>query len=198
MSHIAVCIPSGEMVHADFMLSLLHLVQHARVAGHRISVVNSKCSIVTQGRNLAVNAALQAQAEWIVFLDSDMVFPPETIPRLLAHGQPIVGATYPRKGYPLAYIGTRVDGVPLALADTGLVEAARLPAGCLLIKADVFGRLKRPYFRCSYDEQAGEVLGEDYWFSELVRGLGFQLWCDLALSREIAHLGTHRFMHTGS
>ena len=193
--HVAVCIPSGEMVHADFMLSVLHLVQNARVAGRRISIVNSKSSLITQGRNLAVQAALEAKAEWLLFLDSDMVFPSDTIPRLLAHERSIVGATYPRKGWPLAYIGTRLDGAPISLTDTGLIEAARLPAGCLLIKADVFARLKRPYFRCDYDEATGEILGEDFRFSELVRSLGLALWCDLDLSRQIGHLGVHRFVH---
>lgn len=194
-SHVAVCIPSGEMVHADFMLAVLHLVQQARVDGHRISIVNSKSSIITHSRNLAVDAALEARAEWLMFLDSDMVFPPDTIPRLIARGKPIVGATYPRKGWPLAYIGTRVDGASLSLADTGLIEAARLPAGCLLIQAEVFARLKRPYFRCGYDEAAGVVLGEDFWFSDQLRRLGFSLWCDLDLSRQLAHLGVHRFVH---
>ena len=37
-SHIAVCIPSGEMVHADFMLSVLHLVQLVRDEAHRFAV----------------------------------------------------------------------------------------------------------------------------------------------------------------
>ena len=192
-SHIAVCIPSGEMVHADFMLSVLHLVQHTRVAGHRVSIVNSKSSLITQSRNLAVNAAREAGAEWLMFLDSDMVFPPETIARLMAHGEAIVGATYPRKGWPLAFIGTRLDGRPLSLADTGLIEAGRLPTGCLLIQARVFESLRAPYFRCGYDEAAGTVLGEDFWFSERVRSLGFSLWCDLQLSRQIEHLGIYRF-----
>lgn len=192
-AHIALCIPSGEMVHADFMLSVLHLVQDARVAGHRVSVVNSKSSLVTQSRNLAVKAALDAEAEWLLFLDSDMVFPPDTIARLLSHRREIVGATYPRKGWPLAFIGTRADGAPFSLADAGLVEAARLPGGCLLLAASVFGRLRAPYFRCAYNESAGEVLGEDFWFSEAVRRLGIRLWCDMTLSRQIEHLGLYRF-----
>jgi hypothetical protein len=143
-----------------------------------------------------VKAARDAAAEWLLFLDSDKVFPPDTVSRLLAHGQPIVGATYPRKRWPLAFIGNRLDGVMFSLADEGLVEASRLPAGCLLIQACVFDRLKAPYFRCGYNEAVGEVLGEDFWFSDMVRSLGFSLWCDMELSRSIAHLGVQRFIHT--
>jgi glycosyltransferase involved in cell wall biosynthesis len=181
------------MVHADFMFSVLHLVQNARAAGYRISMVNSKFSIITEARNLCVLAALDAKADWIVFLDSDMVFPPDTIKRLMAHGQPIVGGTYPRKNWPLGFIGTRLDGAEFSLADRGLVKAARLPTGCLLIRASVFSALKKPYFRCGYNETAGMVLGEDYWFSDRVRELDFPIWCDMDLAREIEHIGSHRF-----
>ncbi len=197
-SHVAICIPSGEMVHADFMLSLIHLVQQTRVSGHRVSVVNSKSSLITQGRNLAVNAALEARAEWLLFLDSDMTFPADTVSRLLAHQQPLVGATYPRKGLPLGFIGNRPDGSAFSLQEAGLIEAGRLPTGCLLIRSSVFASLKAPFFRCSYDEESGEVLSEDFWFSERVRSLGFQLWCDLDLSRLIAHLGIYRYAMKGA
>jgi hypothetical protein len=181
------------MVHADFMLAVLNLVQQSRVDGHRVSVVNSKGSIVTQSRNLAVDAALEARAEWLLFLDSDMTFPAETLSRLLAHGKAIVGATYPRKAAPLAWIGTRVDGAAFSSADTGLVEAARLPTGCLLIEAEIFARLKRPYFRCGYDEASGNILSEDFWFSDLVRSLGVSIWCEMDLSRQVGHLGLYRY-----
>jgi len=192
--HVALCIPSGEMVHADFMLSVLHVAQNARAAGFRVSVVNSKLSIVTEARNLCVTAALKAKVDWVLFLDSDMVFPADTMKRLHARQVPIVGATYPRKMWPLAFIGTRKDGAPFTLSDRGMVEAGRVPTGCLLIKADVFAQLKAPYFRCGYDEQAGLVLGEDFWFSDRVRELGLPLWCDLDLSRQVEHIGAQRFV----
>lgn len=192
-THIALCIPSGEMVHADFMLSVLHLVQHARVVDFRVSMVNAKFSIVAEARNLCVRAAIEARAEWLLFLDSDMVFPPDLIKRLMAHRQPIVAATYPRRMLPLGFIGNRLDGAAFSLADKGLVEAARLPTGCMLIHMSVFKKLKAPYFRCGYSEEAGKILSEDFWFSERVREMGFQLWCDMDLARQIEHIGAFRY-----
>ena len=192
-SHVVICIPSGDMVHTDFMLSLIHVMQKARVAGFRISVVNSKASIVAIGRNLAVKAGRETRAEWLLFLDSDMIFPAETIERLISHGRDVVGATYPRKILPLAFIGNRLDGVPFSLADKGVIEATRMPAGCLLIKRDIFDRMQEPFFRCGYDEKSGEILGEDFWFSDRVRALGYSLWCDMELSRHVEHIGSYRF-----
>jgi hypothetical protein len=192
-SHVAICIPSGDMVHTDFMLSLIHVMQKARMTGFRISVVNSKASIVAIGRNLAVKAGRETRAEWLLFLDSDMIFPAETIERLISHGRDVVGATYPRKILPLAFIGNRLDGVPFSLADKGVIEATRLPAGCLLIKRDIFDRMQEPFFRCGYDEKSGEILGEDFWFSDRVRALGYSLWCDMELSLHVEHIGSYRF-----
>jgi glycosyltransferase involved in cell wall biosynthesis len=184
------------MVHADFMLSLLHLVQHTRMGGCRAKVVNAKSAIVAEARNLAVAAALELGAEWLMFLDSDMIFPPETIVRLLAHEKAIVGATYPRRSRPLGFIGARADERPFSLEDRGLIEAARLPAGCLLIRASVFESLKAPYFRCAYDEETGLILSEDFYFCDLVRGLGIGVWCDMDLSRQLQHIGSCRFQLT--
>ncbi len=192
-SHVVICIPSGDMVHTDFMLSVIHVMQKGRAAGFRISLVNAKASIVSLSRNLAVDAGRETRAEWLLFLDSDMVFPSDTIARLMAHNQPIVGATYPRKLRPLAFIGNRLDGAPLSLEDTGLIAASRLPAGCLLIKAEVFERMKKPFFRCGYDEETGEVLGEDFWFSDRVHALGYSLWCDMDVSRQVEHIGPCRY-----
>src|SRR4051812_12969602 len=105
------------MVHADFMLSMLQLVQNSRVAGYRVSVVNSKFSIIAETRNLCVRAALQAKVEWLFFVDSDMIVPADSLRRLMSHGKAIVAATYPRKALPLAFIGNRLDGAPFSLDD---------------------------------------------------------------------------------
>lgn len=192
--HVAVCIPSGEMVHTDFMLSVVHLVQQARVSGIRTSIVNAKYSIVSEARNLAVNAATEARIEWLLFLDSDMVFPADTVERLLKRDVPIVGCTYARRILPITYIGTDLEGRGLnPMKSHGMAEVARLPAGCLLIKSEVFRRMKRPYFRCGYDEQVGTIVGEDFWFCDAVRALGYRVWCDYDLSRQIEHIGAFRY-----
>ncbi len=197
-SHVVICIPSGDMVHTDFMLSVIHVMQRGRAAGFRISLVNSKSSIVSVSRNLAVEAGRETKAEWMLFLDSDMVFPSDIIARLMGHGRPVVGATYPRKILPIAFIGNRLDGAPFSLDDKGLVEASRLPAGCLLIKSEIFDHMKMPFFRCGYDEQTGEVLGEDFWFSDRLRTLGYSLWCDMEASRHVEHIGPWRFKFNDS
>lgn len=183
---IAICFPSGDTVHADFALSLAGLC-HA-VGPLRLTVINTKSSIVAVARNNGVARAQEAKADYLLFLDSDMVFPRETLIRLLKHMQDIVGATYSKRLPPYPILGTALSGQSLG-EHPDLVEMERIPTGCLLIRMSVFDTLKKPYFRFEYNETNGNITGEDYTFCDRVREAGFRIWCDAALSKEIGHIG---------
>ncbi|MDR3526884.1 MAG: hypothetical protein P4L57_06355 [Rhizomicrobium sp.] len=183
---IAVCYPSGDMVHADFALALAGLC----LSVHPIetTVVNTKSSIVAEARNIAVQRAQEAGADYLLFLDSDMVFPQTVLHRLLIHQKDIVGAVYTKRVAPYDLLGTMLAGAEPPGAD-GLVEMLRLPTGCLLIRMAVFEKLTRPYFHFAVDEEHGTMLGEDYVFCDRARLAGYRLWADFSLSQEIGHLG---------
>ena len=182
---VLVAMPSTDLVHADFMMALVGMVMApSRV---RCLYFNSKSSLVTWGRNDCIAAAQTQGAEWVLFLDCDMVFPPDTLTRLLSHDKDIVGATYRKRVVPYDLLGIPLD--PASQLTRGLVEMSHMPTGCLLIRTSVFEKLKRPYFRCRYAEDTGLIHGEDYVFSEMARALGYQLWCDADLSHQIGHLG---------
>lgn len=189
---VAISVPSGDMVHADFALALAALCHEA--GGIDLKIVSNKSSIVAIARNNGVDAAREMAADYLFYLDSDMVFPRRTLARLLAHGQDVVGALYTKRVPPYPLLGTALDVQP-ADAPPGLMEMTRLPTGCLLIRMAVFDRLTRPYFRFDYDEASGVILGEDYIFCDRARRAGFRLWADVALSTEIGHIGqqVHRF-----
>lgn len=183
---IAIAYPSGDMVHADFALALagLCLSLHPLV----ITVVNAKSSIVAEARNIAVERAQEAEADYLLFLDSDMLFPQTILHRLLLHRKDVVGAVYTKRVPPFDLLGTVLPGTNPPGAD-GLVEMQRLPTGCLLVRMAVFEALKRPWFRFETDEETGSILGEDYAFCDMARAAGFSLWADFSLSQEIGHIG---------
>jgi hypothetical protein len=183
---VAVCFPSGDMVHADFALALAGLCLTTREA--EVVVLNTKSSIVAEARNSGVALAQEKGADHLLFLDSDMAFPADALQRLLGFGRDVIGATYPKRVPPHEVLGTMVEGAP-AEPETGLIPMQRLPTGCLLIRMSVFEALKRPYFRFTYDEVSGRLTGEDYDFSDRAIAAGFRLWCDAALSFELGHIG---------
>lgn len=184
--NIAVAYPSGDMVHADFTLALSSLC--LANAHHQIRVVNAKSSIVAMARNNAVEAAQGIKADWLLFLDSDMVFPADTLDRLLKHDKDIIGAIYAKRQPPHELLGEPLFTPPMC-DENGLVPMKLMPTGCLLIRMNVFARLQKPYFRFGVDEPTQSLIGEDYMFSMQAREAGFALWADLFLTRDIGHIG---------
>jgi len=187
---IALCFPSADMVHADFALSLAGMCHSSGPLD--INIINNKSSIVAIARNNGVHMAQEWGAEYMLFLDSDMVFNRGTLLRLLAHKKDIVGATYTKRVPPFSILGGALAGGDID--ETGeLAEMSHMPTGCLLIRMAVFEKLSKPYFRFENDETTGAITGEDYVFCARARTAGFQVWCDVVLSREIGHIGQHIF-----
>ena len=106
--------------------------------------------------------------DYMLFLNSDMVFPRTTLHRLLVHRKDIVGAIYAKRVPPYALLGTALEAKPTC-DEHGLTEMKRVPTGCLLIRMAVFEALSKPYFRFLNDETSGEIVGEDYVFCDRAR-----------------------------
>ncbi|CAB5083047.1 Anp1 [Burkholderia cenocepacia] len=192
---VGVCIPSGDMVHADFAMSLAALAFTTR---HPIALLNAKGSLVVTNRNTLVDQAAQLDCEWLLFLDSDLVFPRDTVARLIAHDKDIVGATYCKRVPPYEVLGRTLTGERLEAA-FGLVEVAGLPTGCLLVRRAVFDALRRPYFRTpahedgDVDGMPAHIEGEDYYFCRVAREAGFSVWLDVDLTMQLGHIGQQIF-----
>jgi GT2 family glycosyltransferase len=187
---IAIAVPSADMVHADFAMCLARMC--TTFQGIAINVINNKSSIVAIARNNGVQIAQDWDAHYLLFLDSDMMFPETTLPRLLRHRQDIVAATYTKRVPPYPVLGSTLKA-DTGEAPPGLVEMARVPTGCLLIRMNVFEKLPRPYFRFDANEETGDIVGEDYIFCDRARAAGFRIWCDPSLSHEIGHIGQQVF-----
>ncbi len=187
-NRVAICIPSGDELKADFAMSLAGMVS---VTKTKIGLCNAKSSIVAIGRNLLVGQAQEIKATHMLFLDSDMVFPVNTLDRLLSHKKDIVGCVYSRRVPPIFTMGSTRDGKTVHI-NSGLHSMAMIPTGCLLIKMSVFDKLDKPYFKGRIDDN-GTIIGEDVEFCEQVIKAGYDIWCDVELSPQIGHIGQHIF-----
>lgn len=143
-------------------------------------------------RNQAVDRVLNDyKADYMMFVDADMVFPEDTIPRLLAHitdETPVVSGLYWLKKPPYRCItGKYLSWTPdlelkrKSLESEGfiapdgsqtlyyqsnrsfdVVETVDVAgAGCLMIRTDVLKKLKQPYFKYVNEFSTGG----DYTFS---------------------------------
>jgi len=184
---VAIGVPSGDMVHADFAMRLATMCINP---GSRCFIANAKSSLVMVGRNIIVGAAQAAKATHLLFLDSDLVFPADTLARLLRHDRDIVGGLYPQRAPPHHPLGVTLQGEHTSVI-SGLTEMKIMPTGCLLIRLRVFDRLTKPYFNTRVEGE--KLVGEDYDFCLRATGAGFSIWCDGDLSRELGHIGQDIF-----
>lgn len=184
---VAIVVPSGTMVHMEFATSLVGL---ARKSECDIAISNPRTSMIELSRHIGVESALEDGADYILFLDSDMSFPDDTLNRLLAHDKDIVGCNYVQRHHPhksMAYV--------TEIKDEPLVEVTKIPTGVMLIKRKVFDGMSKPYFY--HPVKDGDIVGEDYDFCERARLHGFSVWMDVLLSLEVIHWGEMGFRWKG-
>jgi hypothetical protein len=181
-SLVAISVPSGDIVHTDFAMSLAMLCMDHSVQSF---LLNSRSSLVPLGRNQCVGGAQIMKATHLLFLDTDMVFPADTLARLLTHDKDIVGATYSQRMPPFHPLAVTEEGE--TTVTSGLQRMRIMPVGCILIRTGVFNALAQPYFSLIAD--GDQLQGEHYSFCAKVRASGFDLWCDGDLSAQIGHIG---------
>lgn len=171
---VAICTPSGRAIEATTSTCITAMAAHSAMAGIDIAVLNVQSSDVAHGRNGTVEIALKEGCDWLLWVDSDMRFPPDTLMRLLNHGRDIVGATYNKRvanadgSYTTLgkFAGTRPD-----VMHPGLHEALLLPGGMMLVKADVYRKIGWPFFAMAYKIPGADGLDS---FQKLMRAYFFE------------------------
>ena len=173
--NVALCFPHHGDVKAGFALSLASLVNVTKEQRRDIAlgVMQRSSSNLADTRNRLVADAVNANAEWLLLLDSDHVFPPNTLVRLLAHQKPLVGCNYRR----------RIGGGTIVEPKTGLEQVARLGLGVCLVHRSVFEKVPPLWF------QFEGAKGEDDYFFDKAAEAGIPTYCDHDLSREVGHIG---------
>jgi len=138
-------------------------------------------------RNMVLASARKHNADWCVMLDND-VCPRVDLLDVISHLAPdqlVVGVPY----------GIKLDG-QLRPAACGQYETCgqfvrvdRVGAGCLIIKADVWRKLKWPLFRWQpkEDELLTQGISEDVHFCNRLKEAGISLWAHRQLA---AHFRT--------
>lgn len=154
---VVVAFPRGSMVSGRFMVALDRLRQHDYANYRRIcdggGIVQTQTSIVAQGRNELVRMFLDGHdADWLWFIDTDMVFHPEILDQLVeaAHprDRPIMGALcfslqHGIKACPTLYV-VREDQAVGRVFDYPRNTLMRIltGTGCLLIHRSVFEKMR--------------------------------------------------------
>ena len=148
-------------------------------------ILRRSCDIVSN-RTWLVNEAIKNGGTHILFVDADMIFADDVIPRLLAHKKKIVGVKYKKREFPIKWLYE-----PLDKEDDKLFKVKHVGTGLMLIDLSVFtdGKLAAPWFNFGRDSQGNLALGEDVWFCNTARDAGHDVWVDPTL--QIGHVGEY-------
>ena len=130
-------------------------------------------SDVQQARNRCLAQFLASDHSHMLFIDADIGFSPDAALRLMAHNQPLVGATYAKKKHgPTEFA---VSLLPRAeRTPTGLVEVNGLPGGFLMIRRDCADRMAGAYRDLAFDPQDGQD-SDEAWRGNLFNLFGSEL-----------------------
>jgi hypothetical protein len=154
-------------------------------------------TILINQRESLIKQAIEVGSEWVLWLDSDMMFPPSVLMRLLAHNEDLVGCNYMKRSYPfktVAFTDTSdwENWIPIQYSNE-LVEAEAVGMGCVLMKTSLFKELQKPYFEYTYQPKTEDWGGEDFTLFKKFNKLGHTLKIDMNLSNEIYHIGTFAY-----
>lgn len=194
-ARIAVCVPCRDMLHSMFTYSLVQMIQWSHSSNQIVSVFMDTGTIISRQRQSLAQNALANGFTHILWLDSDMTFPPNTCELLLAHNKEIVACNYstrtlPKKGVAYKQFGDWNSDTEVIQSANRLEEVDAVGMGCMLVKSSIFDNLALPWFDISWNEQFNDFLGEDFYFCTKCKTKGYKIYIDTHTSQKIQHVGT--------
>lgn len=204
---ICIGVPCYREVAPEILEDWMRFAYHC---GRRMPEFDFYLAIKTKSeqfraRLAIVTAAQQANADWLLMIDDDMVINPLSttgisqaytfLEKLIAHGKDVCGVLYYQRGgkcEPVlmakvpdlkGYRFLRDDEIEQKLQRVDVAGG-----GCLLINMRVFDRLKYPYFSPEHE------FGTDIQLCQQASAAGFEVWADTSI--ELGHLKNERAIVT--
>lgn len=174
-----------------------------------LSICSRIGSMLCEARHNIAQEAIAAGADYLLWIDSDHVFPADALFRLLKHDKEIVGCAMSSRSTPRYVNCGLADSVERDSEELAL--AKWMSFGLVLIHRRVFEAIELPWFELEWTGAARptsppseDVItfpkricayqGEDVVFFRKARCAGFDVWVDVPLSGQVGHIGT--FIYT--
>ena len=207
--------------NTEYMMSILKLLNTAKETGLNMSFYPIFFeSLVSRARNAAVAHFLEdPENTHLLFIDSDIIFEPEDIFKLIQANKEVVAGIYPKK-----YIvwdrlkknseAERVDfpmGGTITMTEDNLIELDYLPTGFLLISRTAIEKIIAAHPELKYRNDIDGYMGagdnfydlfkvgirngiyesEDWGFCSLWKGVGGKVLIHPDIN--VKHLGWHEY-----
>ena len=141
---VYIAMPCYDSVKINTMLSVIKLVQQLGKSGIEVGINTMKSPLIHQARNYLTSVFLTTKYQYLLFIDSDVEFEPESVMRMLVAKKDIVCTPYRVKAEQLdkhIYTVEFKDPKNIPFLPGGLVEIEAGPTGLMLIDRVVFERI---------------------------------------------------------
>lgn len=137
-------------------------------------------SLVYDARDKIAMDALASEVDWVMWLDSDIVYQPNIIRMLMSKNKDMVTGIYHKRTSPYTpCIYKLVDDKLQSYIDypeDGLFKVEAAGMGCMLMKTKVIKAVYDKFGGCFFPVNG--VGGEDLSFIRRAKDVGAEVWCD--------------------
>ena len=187
---IMIAVPCMDQTATPFTMSLAMLRKVDECV-----LASEQGSLIYIARDNLAKKALKMDADYVLWLDSDMVFDPDVLERLLEDKEKgdIISGLYFRRAAPFSPVlyeslELSKDNIPIytefSAIPEDVFECAGIGFGCAFMKTDVFLAVALKYGQM-FHPFCG--MGEDLAFSWRARQCGFKIVCDPKI--KLGHVG---------
>lgn len=187
-----IAIPSMDEVPAAFAQALAMLEKVGNTA-----VAFQIGSLVYTSRNKLAQMSIEMDADFVLWLDSDMVFEPDLLVRMMRTMEErnidiLCGPYYKRVApyKPVLYDTLRIEGNGCQyhgmdeVPSEGLFKVDACGFGCVLMRSEVIISVLGKHAQTFNPINA---VGEDLSFCWRARDCGYEIWCDPSI--KLGHIG---------
>lgn len=198
---LAICVPCRDSVMSGFCFDLAKLVGYqSRNTKDEIYIYQMPGTLIFHQREKLAEEALAAGAEAILWIDSDMRFPADTLERMLSHNVDICGVNATTRREPVVPTSLNlevVDDKPVfhkveTRGKDYVEEVSAVGFGVTLTRRSVFEKMPKPWFDILWTD-GGSIIGEDVHFCIKAQDYGIKTYVDHTLSSYIKHIGTKEY-----
>jgi hypothetical protein len=207
---VALCTPLHTDPRAQFMKSVVDLLQYSYEQWPhpddpiRIRFFSVQSSNLPGNREKLFELADEAGADWLLWADSDQVFPSHSLVRLLGVGQPFVACSSPKRSAEAepSAVKRSADGrlepvwtTPAKVNANTIEEVDVVGFSLFLMSMEKLRTLERPLFT-----SAGTygMSNEDAFLCRKIKAAGYKVYVDHGLSWYVGHIHHEMLTHATS
>ena len=198
---VAICVPCRDSVMSGFCFDLAKLIgYHSRATDDEIIILQMPGTLIFSQRENLADQALAEGAEAILWIDSDLRFPANTLEVMLSRNVPILGVNATTRREPILptalHLHIKEDSHEWQKVESrgmeGIEKVTAVGFGVTLTRADVFKQMPKPWFDILWTDSGG-IVGEDVHFCIKAQDCGIPTYVDHDLSPLIKHIGIKEY-----